>query len=90
MEIPIFLISDKASHYVRWRIHELGGLPVKRIAKARLGLNPYQPIISCSGRLVEEEAGRKRAFTDENIEELVKAGAQVVSLSSRVKDCIKV
>ena len=51
---------------------------VKRIAKVRLGLNPYQPVISYSGRLVEEKAGRKRAFTDENIEELVKAGAQVV------------
>jgi len=51
---------------------------VKRIAKVRLGLNPYQPVISYSGRLVEEKAGRKRAFTDDNIEELVKAGAQVV------------
>ncbi len=51
---------------------------VKRIAKTRLGLNPYQPVISYSGRLVEEKAGRKRAFTDDNLEELVKMGAQVV------------
>ncbi len=51
---------------------------VKRIAKVRLGLNPYQPVISYSGRLVDEKVGRKRAFTDENIEELVKMGAQVI------------
>jgi hypothetical protein len=50
----------------------------KRIAKVRLGLNPYQPVISYSGRLVDEKVGLKRAFTDENIEELVKMGAQVV------------
>lgn len=51
---------------------------IKRIAKVRLGLNPYQPVISYSGRLVDEKVGRKRAFTDENIEELVKMGAQVI------------
>ena len=51
---------------------------VKRIANARLGLNPYQPVISYSGRQVERRRRvRKHAFTDENIEELVKAGAQV-------------
>ncbi|HID93985.1 MAG TPA: hypothetical protein EYP60_07800 [bacterium (Candidatus Stahlbacteria)] len=50
----------------------------KRIAKVILGLNPFQPVISYSGRLVDEKVGRKRAFTDENIEELVKMGAQVI------------
>ncbi|OGQ17648.1 MAG: hypothetical protein A2138_16145 [Deltaproteobacteria bacterium RBG_16_71_12] len=51
---------------------------VKRQAKKSLGLNPDQPVISYSGRLVDEKAGRERAFTDENILALVAAGAQVV------------
>jgi hypothetical protein len=59
----------------------------KRIAKLKLGLNPYQPVISYSGRLVDEKAGRKRAFTDENIEELVKMGAQVI-IFGNVQPCI--
>ena len=32
---------------------------VKRIAKTRLGLNPYQPVISCSGRFSRGESGSK-------------------------------
>lgn len=55
---------------------ELAG--AKRSAKQALGLNPDQPVISYSGRLVDEKAGRCRAFTDENIRALVKQGAQVV------------
>jgi len=51
---------------------------VKRQAKLELGLNPDQVVISYSGRLVPEKAGRKRAFHDENIEALVKEGAQIV------------
>jgi hypothetical protein len=35
-------------------------------------------VISYSGRLVGEKAGRQRAFTDDNIRALVKAGAEVV------------
>ena len=50
----------------------------KRLAKQHLGLNPDQLVISYSGRLVSEKAGRERAFTDANIERLVQAGAQVV------------
>ncbi len=53
-------------------------LAAKRMAKVKFGLNPYQPVISYSGRLVAEKAGRKRAFTDDNIEALVKMGAQVI------------
>ena len=51
---------------------------VKQEAKKRLGLNPGQIVISYSGRLVPEKAGRSRAFTNENIEALVKGGAQVI------------
>ncbi len=52
----------------------------KRIAKIRsgIGLDPDQLVVSYSGRLVPEKAGRQRAFTDWNIEEMVKAGIQVV------------
>ncbi|PIQ90532.1 MAG: hypothetical protein COV71_03990, partial [Candidatus Omnitrophica bacterium CG11_big_fil_rev_8_21_14_0_20_41_12] len=53
-------------------------LEAKKIAKQRLGLNPEQIVISYSGRLVPEKAGRLRAFTDSNIEALVEAGAQVM------------
>ncbi len=53
-------------------------LVAKRMAKVKFGLNPYQPVISYSGRLVDEKAGRKRAFTDDNIEALVKMGVQVI------------
>jgi len=41
-------------------------------------LNADQPVVSYSGRLVPEKAGRARAFTDENIEALVANGVQVV------------
>jgi len=41
-------------------------------------LNPDQYVVAYTGRLVPEKAGRKRAFTDRNIEELIKAGVQVV------------
>ncbi|MBI5509970.1 MAG: glycogen/starch synthase [Deltaproteobacteria bacterium] len=50
----------------------------KRLAKMRIGLDPARPVISYSGRLVVEKAGRQRAFTDENIRALVASGAQVV------------
>ena len=50
----------------------------KRAAKLELGLDPDQPVISYSGRLVDEKAGRQRAFTDDNIRALLKQGAQVV------------
>ncbi|MBI1946159.1 MAG: glycogen/starch synthase [Deltaproteobacteria bacterium] len=50
----------------------------KRSAKQALGLDPNQPVISYSGRLVDEKAGRQRAFTDDNLRALVKQGAQVV------------
>ena len=50
----------------------------KRAAKQALGLDPSQPVISYSGRLVDEKAGRQRAFTDDNLRALVKQGAQVV------------
>jgi hypothetical protein len=53
-------------------------LATKREAKKLLGLDPDRLVISYSGRLVEEKAGRERAFTDENIRALVKQGAQVV------------
>ncbi|MFH1664834.1 MAG: glycogen/starch synthase [Candidatus Omnitrophota bacterium] len=46
-------------------------------AGARL-LDPGQPVISYSGRLVNEKAGRERAFIDENIEALVARGVQVL------------
>lgn len=61
---------------------------VKREAKKRLGLNPDQYVVSYSGRLVPEKIGRgtegdrpddrDRAFHDNNIEELVRMGVQVV------------
>ena len=58
---------------------------VKRKAKTRLSerikdidLNPDQMVVSYSGRLVEEKAGRKKAFTNENVIEMVKQGMQVV------------
>lgn len=41
-------------------------------------LNPDQMVVSYSGRLVPEKVGRKRAFTDENIKALLRAGVQVV------------
>ena len=66
-------------------------LATKKEAKRRLGqelkerlnlaenpIDEERPIVSYSGRLVQEKAGRERAFTDENIEELVKMGVQVV------------
>jgi|GEM_PF-612491 len=59
-------------------------LDVKRAAKKKLsdehgwGLNPERIVISYSGRLVPEKAGRSRAFTNKNLRELVKAGAQVL------------
>ncbi len=41
-------------------------------------LNPDQLVLGYYGRLVDEKAGRLRAFTEENIRKLVKAGVQVV------------
>ena len=58
-------------------------------------LDPDQPVVSYSGRLVPEKAGRKRAFTNENIKKLLAMGVQVViygnvqannSLSDTLKD----
>jgi len=51
---------------------------VKSKAKETLGLNPNQMVVSYSGRLVPEKAGKGNAFTDDNIENMVKAGIQVV------------
>ena len=53
-------------------------LKAKAIAKGWLELNPDQLVVSYSGRLVPEKAGRARAFTDENIEAMVREGIQVV------------
>ncbi|MFZ5801586.1 MAG: ARMT1-like domain-containing protein [Candidatus Omnitrophota bacterium] len=67
-------------------------IAVKREAKKRLRdsgflqrldpefahLDPDKIVISYSGRLVDEKAGRKRAFTDENLARLVAQGAQVI------------
>jgi glycogen synthase len=50
----------------------------KHVAKQQLNLNPQQPVIAYAGRLVAEKASLDRAFTDENIEAMVKAGAQVI------------
>ncbi len=50
----------------------------KAICKKNIGLDPNQMVISYSGRLVQEKAGRNRALTDENIEALVKEGIQVL------------
>jgi glycogen synthase len=41
-------------------------------------LSPDQMVISYSGRLVPEKAGRTRAFTDANIEQMLKGGIQLV------------
>jgi 3-dehydroquinate synthase len=41
-------------------------------------LDPDRIVIGYFGRLVEEKAGRARAFTDDNIRELVAKGAQVI------------
>ncbi len=41
-------------------------------------LDPEKIVISYSGRLVPEKAGRDRAFCDENIQKMVEAGAQVL------------
>ncbi|HQB11596.1 MAG TPA: nucleotide sugar dehydrogenase [Candidatus Omnitrophota bacterium] len=57
---------------------------VKRAAKEKLeeemqwGLNPDKIVISYSGRMVQEKAGRSRAFHTQNLRELVRLGAQVI------------
>jgi len=51
---------------------------VKRRAKELVGLNPDQPVIAYTGRLVDEKIGIDSAFTYENLEKLVQSGAQVV------------
>ena len=53
-------------------------LDTKKEAKRRLGLDPEQYVVSYSGRLVPEKAGAQRAFTENNIERLVRMGVQVV------------
>ncbi len=62
---------------------------VKRQAKVQISkaipdikLNPDQMVVSYSGRLVPEKAGREKAFTNENIKKMVQAGIQVVILSN--------
>lgn len=78
-----------SSEFFRSALKEAGGADyehateqevarAKKIAKRALGLNDSQLVISYSGRLVPEKAGRERAFTDENIEAMVKEGIQVV------------
>ncbi|HOG23342.1 MAG TPA: nucleotide sugar dehydrogenase [Candidatus Omnitrophota bacterium] len=57
---------------------------VKRAAKEKLeeemqwGLDPDKIVISYSGRMVQEKAGRSRAFHTQNLRELVRLGAQVI------------
>ena len=58
---------ERGKHY--YSSYEADGHPL---------LDPMKPVISTSGRLVPEKTGRLRAFTDENIERLVKEGYQVV------------
>jgi hypothetical protein len=41
-------------------------------------LSPDQMVVSYSGRLVPEKAGRVRAFIDSNVENMLKSGIQVV------------
>jgi len=53
-------------------------LATKREAKKLLGLRDDQFVVSFSGRVVKEKASRGRAFCSRNIEEMVKAGIQVV------------
>ena len=60
-----------------------------------IALDPELPVVSYSGRLVPEKAGRSRALSDHNIEELLRRGVQVViygnhqtnnDLSDRLRD----
>jgi hypothetical protein len=41
-------------------------------------LNPDQPVLTYAGRLVDVKAGLDRAFTNANLEALLKAGIQVI------------
>lgn len=50
---------------------------IKRRAKEALGLNPDQMVVAYSGRLVDEKAA-PGYFTQENVEEMLKQGIQVV------------
>ena len=61
-------VSDNKGYYSS-RSDKVGEEPM---------LDPGQMVVSYSGRLVPEKAGRLRAFTDNNIEEMVKSGIQVV------------
>ncbi len=55
------------------------GSELKRLKNnTMLTLNPDQYVVSYSGRLVPEKVSRTRAFTNENIEALVKMGVQVI------------
>ncbi|MDP2940946.1 MAG: PfkB family carbohydrate kinase, partial [Candidatus Omnitrophota bacterium] len=63
-----FALAKKAAkENAKERLHEQG-----------IELDPEKMVISCSGRLVDEKAGRHRALTNENIKAWVKAGIQVV------------
>ncbi len=78
-----------SAHFFRQALAEIGVtdfehptpeqvLAAKKMCKKNIGLNPNQLVISYSGRLVGEKTGRERAFTDSNIEAMVKASMQVV------------
>ncbi|OGW72767.1 MAG: hypothetical protein A2Y02_02240 [Omnitrophica bacterium GWA2_52_12] len=45
-------------------------------------IDPERMVVSYSGRLVDEKAGRENALTDRNIRELVRAGVQVIILGN--------
>ena len=45
-------------------------------------INPDQILFSYSGRMVDEKTGIERAFTSENIEALVRAGAQIIIMGN--------
>ncbi|MFA6610215.1 MAG: glycogen/starch synthase [Candidatus Omnitrophota bacterium] len=49
-----------------------------KVAGAKVKLDPNLPVVSYTGRGVEEKAGRQRALSPDNIRELVKMGVQVV------------
>lgn len=57
------------------RFNELG---VKTLDGTVVRVDPAKLLISQGRRLVGEKAGRQRAFTNENIRAMVKAGSQIV------------
>lgn len=71
----IIAIKEKAKQDLRL---DRRRFKTSREEKTEHFLEAGQPVISYSGRLVPEKAGRQRAFTDENLEFLVRKGVQVV------------